>query len=243
MTSRDDDRPGDGTTAPPLPRRRPGQRRALQVAGVAGLAVTLGGAAYVTTSAIVAHDATTTRDIAAVGPITAAPSGPTPSVAGSASASTPVRPSATTSATPSTPPDVVKKIKEAREKAARDGYEVQRPVPQKTEGTVDPDRVETRTRGSLKEGGIVRIVAAPGDLTGQGELAWVAGGVRSYRDARCSQTFKFSTSPTPRKRDNLLICWRTSATKSVVAVVVDPQGRPSRAKALAELHKKWASMD
>jgi hypothetical protein len=38
------------------------------------------------------------------------------------------------------------------------------------------------------------------------------------------------------------MCWRTTATKSVVAIVVDPKGKPSRDKALAAIEQKWRSM-
>jgi hypothetical protein len=64
MTTRDDGRPGDDSTPGSPTQGRPGQRRALVVAGVAGVAAVLGGGAYVATSAIVPKDSTTATEIA-----------------------------------------------------------------------------------------------------------------------------------------------------------------------------------
>ncbi len=133
-----------------------------------------------------------------------------------------------------------KSIEAARERMRKDGVEVQRALTPTVPQTAE--EIDMTTRGSLKSGGIVRVLAAREDLTGQRELAYVAGGVRKYRNVPCSQTFKFSTNPKPARKDNLLMCWRTTATKSVVAIVVDPKGKPSRDKALAAIEQKWRSM-
>ncbi|MDI6101619.1 hypothetical protein QLQ12_23645 [Actinoplanes sp. NEAU-A12] len=138
------------------------------------------------------------------------------------------------------PEKVVEGIKEARRKMAEDGVKRMPALPQKA---IPPDAdFQRTTKGSLKEGGILRLLTARSDLTGQQELAGVAGGVTKYRNVPCSQTFKFSTNPAPRKRPNLLMCWRTTPKKSVVAIVVDPGGNPSREKAVRALEKKWRAM-
>jgi hypothetical protein len=140
---------------------------------------------------------------------------------------------------PSMSDEVRKQIMSARAKAAKDGVKVTRPLPQPRRPVVGLTRT---TVGTLDTGGIVRLVTAQSDLTGQEELSWVAGGVSRYRDASCSQTFRFSPNTKPAKRPNMLLCWRTSAKKSVVAIEVAPRGTPSKPKAIAELDKKWRDM-
>ena len=123
---------------------------------------------------------------------------------------------------------------------AEDGVKVSRPrEPQATTAVSDLHQTDT---GSLQKGGTVRIVSAKGDLTGQRELSWVAGGISKYQGADCSQTFRFSSNPKPTVKPNLLMCWRTSAEKSVVAVVVDANGKPSKEKAVSALEQRWQSM-
>jgi hypothetical protein len=114
------------------------------------------------------------------------------------------------------------------------------PMPQRDTSVLDS--VEQTQRGSLKSGGIIRVVSARGDLSGQRELHWVAGGVEPYRNAECTQRFQLGNEPKPARKATLLLCWRTSTEKSVVTVLVDPKGKPSRAKAVRELNKKWLSM-
>jgi hypothetical protein len=104
------------------------------------------------------------------------------------------------------------------------------------------DSVEQTQRGTLKSGGTIRVVSARGDLTGQRELRWVAGGVEPYRNAKCTQRFQLGNNPKPARKANLLLCWRTSAEKSVITILVDPDGKPSKAKAVRELDKKWRAM-
>ncbi|MBO3742113.1 hypothetical protein [Actinoplanes flavus] len=253
MTTRDDDRPGDDSGPTPPARRRPGQRRALAVAGVAGLAAVLGGAAYVTTSAIVSRDSATTTDEAApappVIPATGLPSAPK-EVEPAAPATT-TREARESKPSPTIPTtdvtgkplseEVRKRIREARRKMAEDGVAVQHPV---TAKAVAPLRdVQSTTEGSFAEGGMIRLLSARGDLTGQRELSGVAGGIEKYGNVSCSQTFKFATSPRPEKKPNLLMCWRATPDKSVAAIMVDPKGNPSRAKAVAAIQKKWKTMD
>ncbi|MEU4163756.1 hypothetical protein [Actinoplanes sp. NPDC026670] len=224
----------------PLSRSRWGRGRI--AAGTAGLAALLGVGAYVITGQIVADDEQTqvAQEIRRIGPAGTGSATPSASSAPQASESaTGTSASPTASPTP-VPSEVVEEIKEARRKMAAEGVPVKPPVkPKVAQATAD---VDISDKGTLKEGGIVRIMSSRSDLTGQRELAYVAGGIFKYRKASCSQTFQFSTNPSPAKRDNLLMCWRTSDDKSVVAMVVDPKGHPSREKALDALEKKWRDM-
>jgi hypothetical protein len=128
-------------------------------------------------------------------------------------------------------------IEKARQDGEKHGIKVTRPLPQPATTVAGIQQADS---GRL--GGTVRVVSAPGDLTGQRELTWVAGGVSKYKGYDCSQTFKFNTNPVPTRKPNLLMCWRTSAQKSVIAVVVDAKGHPSKDKALAAISQRWNSM-
>jgi len=244
MTIHDDDRPGDDGVYKSKTSRRPSRRRTRAAVGAAGLAAVLGGGAYLATSMIANDKSTVAPQTRAAEPIVVAsspaaePEAAAPTAAASASVSAAA--ASASAAAASIAPEVRRKIDAARKKMAEDGVEIQRPVPPKT--TAKANDVKVTTKGSLKEGGIVRMVTAREDLTGQRELAWVAGGVQKFRDVPCSQTFQFSTNPTPEKKANLLMCWRTSAKKSVVAIVVDPKGHPSRDKAVNALEKTWRTM-
>lgn len=214
-------------------------RRARLAAGTAGLAMLLGAGAC-------GGESAAERDPAALTPASAP--APAPPPVGSASAlPSPTSPStspssAPTSASPapSLPAKVAASIRAARERMAKDGVKVVRPLP--TRPQVAAEDLQRSTTGTLNSGGIVRVVSARSDLTGQQELGWVAGGISRYGNDQCTQTIKTFTKPTPTLKPNLLICWRVSATRSVVAIVVDPKGHPSRPKALATLDRKWRSM-
>jgi hypothetical protein len=226
-----------------------GRKRVRLAIGVTAMAALLGGGAYLITDQVTTKDAATAEGQAPPAAADSAPGSASPSPgAASGRPYTSTTTSAAAQVTPtgpaaarSLPPEVRKSIDAARERMRKDGVEVKRPVVPKVPQAAAQD-IETTTQGSLKEGGIVRVLSARGDLTGQRELAYVAGGVQKYRDVSCSQTFQFSTNPKPAKKDNLLMCWRTSATKSVAAIVVDPKGHPSKDKALAALEHKWGSM-
>ncbi len=239
MSVTDDDRNrddgGDQTAHNPV------RKRNRQIAiGAVGLAAVLGTGAYFVTDSLTDKGTTTATEAASPAPVVVA-SGSAAATSAGASAEPSAVASVRASAPPSAlPKEVEEKIKEARRKMAEDGVPIKRPVLPKTTATAE--NIEMTTKGSLKEGGIVRVLAAREDLTGQRELAYVAGGVEKYRKTLCSQTFQFSTNPKPAKKDNLVICWRTTAAKSVVAMVVDPKGKPSRDKAVDALEKKWRSM-
>lgn len=242
MTIQDGDQSGDnGDESQPGPRR--GRRRTRVAVGVAGLAVVLGGGAYLVTSAIADDESTVAQQPGGVAPAVVAPSSsgePEVSASAAVPASVAAPASAAAKSAEAISPKVRKEIEDARKKMAKDGVKVQRPVPPKT--TAQAADVKLTDKGSLKEGGILRMITAKEDLTGQRELGWVAGGVAKHRGVPCSQTFQFSTNPTPKKKANLLMCWRTSAKKSVIAIVVDPKGHPSRDKAVDALEKKWTAM-
>jgi hypothetical protein len=114
------------------------------------------------------------------------------------------------------------------------------PVPVNPGSSVVPSVTNS---GSLaKERRTLRIVSARGDLTGARELTWVADGGHPVGSARCSQKFRFNPKSAVSEKPTLLICWRTSATRSVYTVAVDLDGRPSEKASVATIDKVWAEL-
>jgi hypothetical protein len=165
-----------------------------------------------------------------------------PSAGASPSAAASTRATAATS----TPPQaaarssvaVSQEIKEARAKAAKDGVPLMRArtaAPDVPSGPVS-ERTEPRKNG------VLRIVTAKFDLRGQRELLWPANGGKPVGDAECTQTFRFSNEAKASTKRNLLLCWRTSATKSVVTALVDRSGKPSAAESVGIIDREWAKL-
>nr|WP_221381228.1 hypothetical protein [Actinoplanes polyasparticus] len=152
--------------------------------------------------------------------------------------------SASPAPSPSLPKDATQRIAEARAAAAKDSVPVLRPLPPPPVAELPDEAVTVRTSGSVqKDKATMRVVSARGDLTGQRELAWVADRGDRVGEASCSQTIKLSNSTKPERKSNLLICWRTSAKKSVYTVVVDLDGDPSRQKSVATINAEWKKLD
>jgi hypothetical protein len=240
MTDSED---GAGVYSPDGARRD--RRRKKLVAGISGLAVILGVGAFYATGSL-AHKDQITPDSGALTPF-APEDSPTP---------TPTQPTGTTAPTrtglavgpsrsPSpdmsaSPKSAEQAVRDAREAAAKDGVPLMRPRPTATLAAAE---VTATDSGSLKKDGTtLRLVSARGDLTGQRELGWVAGDAKRYGDATCSQTMQFANNEQPKKIANLLICWRTSATRSVATVMVNVNGHPSRAASVAALDKRWKEL-
>jgi hypothetical protein len=84
----------------------------------------------------------------------------------------------------------------------------------------------------------MRIRTARYDLAGQYELAWAADDGERVGNARCTQNLRLAG--VARERPTMLLCWHTSAGKSVVTLAVTRQGRPSRATSVATIDEQWA---
>ncbi|MEV6343855.1 hypothetical protein [Actinoplanes sp. NPDC051851] len=245
--SHDDDRPGDDGVydEPPVdPHPSVLARRARLAAGAVGLAAVLGAGAYTVTTWYLQRTGTTIEEPAAVAPLVrhspsasaSAVSSPSPSSnegakAGKVQAVEP---------TPSRTKSVEEQIREAREKAAKEGYPPAGPLVPKQ--GLPTGKVETTDEGSLDEGRTVRYVTADHDLTGQRELLWAADRGEKVGDGHCTQNFHFSNNREPKIRPTMMMCWRTSATKSVVAIAVVKEGRPKAAETIELLDRKWAQL-
>jgi hypothetical protein len=88
----------------------------------------------------------------------------------------------------------------------------------------------------------MRVVTARGNLTGQRELAWVADTGQPVGDARCTQNFKIGPGGKPRVRPTMLICWRTSADRSVYTVLVDIEHPPSKQASVQAIDEAWTRL-
>jgi hypothetical protein len=207
--------------------RQLSRRRQIAI-GAAGVTALLGAGAYVVTARVTDH-ADTASNRAPAPAVDAAPS----ELSSGAADSVPGGPSAATSMS------VEDRIKAARSAAARDGHPVQRALT--TAPGVKP-AIGMKEWNEPVENGTLRIVTAKSDLTGQGELLWPADEGKPFGDALCTQNFRFSNNAKPAIRPNLLVCWRTSAHRSVVTVLVDQSGKPSRAKSVGVIDREWAKL-
>ncbi|MFC4064685.1 hypothetical protein [Actinoplanes subglobosus] len=247
--STQDDQPGDnGSPTTPAAPSRSEHSRIKRTAGVVGLAALLGSGAYLTTLSVTGHKDTENRDVTAVGALDAPGSQPaTPAAPGESGAnpkSTTTGGNQTVKAEPSFE-EPAERVRKAREAAAKEGVKITRPLPVREDnpaGAAAAAAAKEVTVGSAKEGGTMRIVTVRGDLTGQRELAWVAGGVEKHGPAACSQRFKLFNEQEPRTRPNLLVCWRTSEKRSVVVVDTKIGGRPPVGESLAIIDREWRKL-
>jgi hypothetical protein len=243
MSIHDDERSGEYGDHPYATNPRRPTYRMKAVAGVVGLAAVLGTGAYVVTARLAGGTHTTVAPengaLAPLAPVSAVPSSPaspTPQVS-PAPASSSAKPS------PSPPRDeakVRKEIDAARAQAAADGVQLQ-PALTPKKGVVPV--AESITMEKTPEG-TIRIGTARGDLTGQGTRLIAADDGEPAGDdgARCTQRVRFSGKAAIRTMPTMLLCWRTSAKRSVVTLAVASHGRPSTAISLAVINREWAKL-
>lgn len=225
------------------------RRRKQAFIGVAGLTV-LGAGSFLVTSQVADNAKTETKDAAALAPVapvdetpseSAPPASPSASAVPSPSASA-EPPAATPSPTRSHSKTVKERIKAARAAAAANGHPVQRALtPSKAVAKAGP--VTVKTIGSLNEdGATMRVISAKYDLTGQREMLWAADDGEPVGNARCTQNFHFSNNAVASERPTMLLCWKTSAKKSVVTVAVTKEGRPAKPASAAAIDKLWRTL-
>ncbi len=226
---------------------RRARRRGKAAVGAVGLAALLGGGAFLVTNLVTDKPGTIAGESGALSRL-ASPSVAPGSPSASSSATRHGRSGATAAKEASPTPSLSassksaeQRIKDARENAAKHGVPLMRPLPAVT---VPAEDITVTNSGSPESsGGTLRTVSARGDLTGQRELAWAADDGVKYGDAHCTQKLKFANNTTPSVRPTLMLCWRTSATRSVAVVLVRTQGKPTMAAAVSALDRRWAQMD
>lgn len=112
-----------------------------------------------------------------------------------------------------------------------------------TTGLVDADRVVVESSGSVsKDRRTMKVVSARTDLTGQRELAWIADAGEVVGTARCTRKFRIGAKTEPTERPTMLLCWRTSATRSAYTLAVDIDKRPSETVSVEALNKAWEKL-
>jgi len=117
------------------------------------------------------------------------------------------------------------------------------PFPAATGRAIPPAAVQVTNSGSLpRDHHTLRVVSARGDLTGQRELAWVADAGHPVGDALCSQNFRFNPGSSAGPRPTMLICWHTSADRSVYTVAVDIDHPPSERASVATIDRVWSTL-
>ncbi|AEV87589.1 hypothetical protein ACWT_6577 [Actinoplanes sp. SE50] len=210
---------------------RPGKRRKQAMVAVAGAAVAISGAAFF--AATQQDDSPTARSATVAAPDAGASADQVGRIAAAGDELTKSK----AGTDPSLPPSAKDRVDAARRAAAKDGVKITHPLPAKPDP--EADGAKEVTVGSAKKGQTMRIITAHGDLTGTHELAWVAGGITRHGDIQCSQQFKFYNEAAPKTRDNLLVCWRTSAHRSVITVDAKIGGHPPVAQSLAVINREW----
>lgn len=224
---------------------RRSRRRRQAAAGILGLAV-LGGGTYLVTQQLGSDHDTIAPQPDALAPL-AATTGATTATPAATATSKPAatkKAAATPTPTPAKTLSAEERVKKARAAAAKAGFPVQRPLQPANEaaaaGATAP--VTVTNSGSLAKGGTLRVVSSRSDLTGLREHAWAADKGRRVGDATCTDNFHFSNDSKAQVRPTMLLCWRTSAQRSVLTVAVTKSGRPASATSIAALDKEWTKL-
>ncbi|MBG0560167.1 hypothetical protein [Actinoplanes aureus] len=144
---------------------------------------------------------------------------------------------------PSLSPSEKERVAKVRKSAVVGKVEIKRGMQPRPEASVDDLQI-TNSGNIKKDRSTMRVVSARGDLTGQRELAWVAGkGEPVGNGVSCTQRIRLQNNKKAGVRENLLLCWRLSAERSVYTVAVDLDGNPSRRKSVAAILKRWKTMN
>ncbi|MBG0560165.1 hypothetical protein [Actinoplanes aureus] len=261
MTDHEQQPPATEEGAAAAPARR-GKRRRLALIGTGAAAVVLAGGALLAAQS--SDSQQSLPEPAAMAPLsTATPMAPVSAAVAAASleavaSSAPASPASSAglvssaSASPApkmeerkqasrseekTSAEVRRKIKEARAKAAADGVPLKRPLKQAAAGEAAVSERTVQTKN-----GTIRVTTARDDLTGQRALAIAADKGERVGSANCTNRIRFSAGVPARERPSLLLCWRTSAQRSVVTMAVTPNGKPKAAESVAIIDKEWAKL-
>ena len=100
-----------------------------------------------------------------------------------------------------------------------------------------------RTYGTPGSFDIVRIVAARADLTGALEMTWAGDAGVKVGPVSCTNTIRLTPQQPAKTRPTVMLCWRTSASLSVYALVINPKAtRPvPMTDAAATVQSVWRS--
>ncbi|MEU4622156.1 hypothetical protein AB0G04_19605 [Actinoplanes sp. NPDC023801] len=132
--------------------------------------------------------------------------------------------------------DVRKEIAEARRSAEADGVALMRPL---STGAAAPADVRTQ---KIKNG-TIRIATAGRDLSGGPEMLRAGDEGRPVEGGtRCTSKIRFSADVPAEERAGVLLCWRTSETRSVVALAATPNRKPDTSTVAAIIRDEWSKL-
>jgi hypothetical protein len=228
--------PGAGVYSPGARRAR----RRKQVVGAVGILALLGVGGVVAQQTLGGDDTGPASPAGAQQPL-APVGGSTSAGASKAPGKAAPKKSAGAPAAPSEAPKTdAERITAARSAAAKAKATplVRAPLP-KTGTVASVEDLDVTEATTQQEGGTLKVVSAEADLTGYGELSWVADKGTKAGDARCTKKIRLSTAVPATERPTLLLCWRTSAAKSVYTLAVVAKGRPTTSISTDALAKEW----
>lgn len=207
-----------------LARERRNQRRKQLGVGLAGLAAIAGAGAFAVQSELI--DLAPPADEPPL-VIAQPPPSPPPSAKASTSASR------ARGLAPATPWRVVRSGVRQRTSPTPSP-----PPPPSVAAAAAPITELTETTAS----GAIRVTTAGFDLTGRAELTVAGDRGWPVDKARCTRNIRSTPAGDPRVVPSMLVCWRTSAQRSVVTIAVAERGRPSSAESVAVLEREWARL-
>lgn len=241
--------PDDGTGAAyPSAMTRRARRRKQAMIGAAGLLSILGVGGIVATQVLTDSDTAPAARNGALQPVAPSTSAP---LAGKAPGSS-ANPSAaakgywTPGAKPVTPTPrpstTAEQIAAARSAAATATNQVRRPMSPADARVATVQDTEVTTSTVRRGGETLTVKSARQDLTGYAELRLAADEGKKVGNARCTNKIRASAGAPATERPTLLLCWRTSAQRSVFTLAVKVTGRPSQAASVAAIDKAWAKL-
>jgi hypothetical protein len=222
--------------------RRRVQRRKKALVAVVGMAAVLGGGAYGVTAWKAARDSPIMNDLGALAPapspssespsptatVRSAKSAPAPRWTGARLVGVPQKARPSPTPTPAgRADDAVAAAQVSRLLQAR------RPA-----GTLSAaSEAITVANEAGPDGTTIRVVSARYDLTSRGSMLWAADDGQAIADVRCTQNLLVDAKA--QVRPGMMLCWRASAGRSVVAVATSVYGRPPASSISAAIDRAW----
>ena len=238
------------SAAAATPERR-NQRRKQAIVGAAGAAAVLAGAAFLAVQlndsdqeslpepAAMAPQTTTTSDPAATSGATSAPVSVAPSVTRTSQVP---KPAAPVERSPSPTPPA--RSREATPDAAASPAAAGGAVKDLRSKLSLPQEGAVNERTEALRNGTIRIVTAKRDLTGKRELLLAGDEGKPVGDGvTCTSDVKINAAVEEVQQPTMLLCWRTSKSRSVVTMAVIPKGDPPTAASAEIIAKEWAKLD
>jgi hypothetical protein len=238
------------SAAAATPQRR-NQRRKQAIVGVTGAAAVLAGAVFLAVQ-LNDSDQENLPEPAAMAPQTTSTTTATQTaMPGASSDAASVAPSVTRTSKVPKPADAVERSPSPKPSRSREATPDAAESP--AAGTVKDLRSKLsmpQEGGAVNErtealrNGTIRIVTAKRDLTGQRELLLagdegksVGGGVT------CTSNVKINAAVEEVQQPTMLLCWKTSKSRSVVTMAVIPKGDPPTQASADIIGKEWAELD